>query len=68
MINKETVTIEDLLQALQNPENPTKTLENNKETWRRIGNKDSFSELDLESSELDAFLAEWTAENEYNNI
>lgn len=63
------VTIDDLLNALQNPEKPDKnTLENTKETWRRIGNKDSFSELEIESSDLDSFLAEWCENNEYNNL
>lgn len=62
-----TVTIDDLLNALQNPDNPSK-LENSRETWSRIGNRDNFSELGLEGSELDAFLSEWIAENPYNNL
>ena len=62
-----TVTIDDLLNALQNPDNPSK-LENSKETWSRIGNRDNFSELGLEGSELDDFLAEWISENPYNNL
>ena len=62
-----TISIDDLLNALQNPNNPT-TLENSKETWSRIGNKDSFAELGLEGSELDNFLAEWIAENPYENL
>ena len=62
-----TLSIDELLRALQNPENPV-TLENSKETWTRIGNKDSFEELGLEPSELDSFLEEWIGENEYNNI
>lgn len=41
-----TVTIDELLNALQNPDKVT--LENNKDTWSRIGNKDSFEELGLE--------------------
>lgn len=61
-----TVTIDELLNALQNPDKVT--LENNKDTWSRIGNKDSFAELGLPESELDDFLTEWIAENEYNNI
>ena len=65
----ETISIEDLLQALQNPDKVDKVnLENNKETWTRIGNKDTFSELELESGELDSFLKEWTENNDYNNI
>jgi hypothetical protein len=63
------VTIDDLLNALQNPEKPDgNILENNKDTWSRIGNKDNFSELGLETSELDVFLTEWCAKNDYNNI
>lgn len=62
-----TVTIDDLLNALQNPEN-TGTLENTKETWSRIGNRDKFEELDIPESELDSFLSEWIAENPYNNL
>ena len=62
-----TVTIDDLLNALQNPDNPSK-LENSRETWSRIGNRDNFSELGLEGSELDDFLAEWISENPYNNL
>lgn len=63
-------TIEELLQALQNPNKDSNktTLENNKETWKRIGQKDSFSELGLEPSELDSFLQDWMTENPYNNI
>jgi hypothetical protein len=61
------VSIDELLQALQNPDK-TGTLENTKETWRRIGNKDNFEELGLEGSELDSFLAEWTSENPYNDL
>ena len=62
-----TVTIDELLNALQNPDK-TGTLENTKETWSRIGNKDNFEELGLEGSELDSFLKEWTSENPYNDI
>ena len=62
-----TVTIDDLLNALQNPDNPSK-LENSRETWSRIGNRDKFEELDIPESELDSFLSEWIAENPYNNL
>ena len=62
-----TVTIDDLLNALQNPDNPSK-LENSKETWIRIGNRDNFSELGLEGSELDNFLKEWIDSNPYSNL
>ena len=61
------LTIDDLLNSLQNP-NTTSKLENSKETWERIGNKDSFSELGLEPSELDSFLKDFVKDNPYNNI
>lgn len=61
------LTIDDLLNSLQNPNKP-KQLENTKETWRRIGAKDSFSELGLEPSELEDFLKEFTENNPYNNL
>lgn len=61
-----TVSIDDLLNALQNPDKVV--LENNKDTWSRIGSKDNFSELGLEGSELDEFLSDWIAENPYNDI
>jgi hypothetical protein len=60
------LTIDDLLNSLQNPKKVT--LENSKETWRRIGQKDSFSELGLEPSELEDFLKEFTENNPYNNL
>ena len=59
-------TIDDLLRSLQNPS--TSKLENTRETWSRIGNKDKFDELGLEPSELEDFLKEFVAENGYNNI
>lgn len=62
-----TLTIEQLLQALQNSES-TVTLENSKETWSRIGNKDRFEELGMEESELNAFLSEWIDNNPYSNL
>lgn len=60
------LNIDDLLNALENPEK--KTLENNLDTWKRIGNNDSFDELGLEASELDFFLKEWIEQNQYSNI
>jgi len=60
-------TIDDLLNSLQNP-NKTNKLENNKETWRRIQSKDSFSELGVPTSELDSFLSDWIKDNPYNAI
>ena len=63
------ITIDDLLNALQNPEVPEGTvLENNSDTWRRIGERDDFKELGLEGSELDDFLSDWMAQNPYSNI
>lgn len=64
------LTIDDLLNALQNPTisaNDPK-LVNTRETWSRIGARDSFSELGLEGSELDSFLEEWIAHNPYENL
>jgi hypothetical protein len=64
------ISIDDLLNALQNPDTPsgTGTLENNSDTWRRIGEKDRFDELGLTGGELSDFLTEWTAANPYENI
>ena len=62
-----TVTIEDMLNALQNPNQPSK-LDNTRETWERIGNKDKFSELGLDDGELEAFLKEWIDENPYSAL
>ena len=62
-------TIDHLLKALSNPDrSKKKSLENNKETWERIGRKDKFSELGLNGSELDSFLTEWVELNPYSNI
>ena len=61
------VTIEDMLNALQNPNQPSK-LDNTRETWERIGNKDKFSELGLDDGELEAFLKEWIDENPYSAL
>ena len=62
------LTIDDLLNSLQNPSQSKKTLENNADTWRRIANKDSFSELELPSSELESFLKEWISNNPYSSF
>ena len=61
------LSIDDLLKALQNPEKKGK-LDNTSDTWRRIGENDSFDELNLEKSDLQAFLDEWVKDNPYNNI
>lgn len=60
--------INDLLNSLGNQDTGEITLPNTAETWSRIGSKDKFNELGLESSELEKFLEEWTEENEYSNI
>jgi hypothetical protein len=65
---KNNLTIDDLLRALHNPNKDKKTLKNTRETWERIGRKDSFDELGLESSELEDFLNDWISSNEYSNI
>jgi hypothetical protein len=67
------ISIDDLLNSLNTPSNPNssssaKTLPNNKDTWSRIGKKDSFEELGLSSSDLENFLDEWCVDNPYNNI
>ena len=62
-----TVTIDDLLNALQGINSESK-LDNTRETWERIGNKDRFEELGLEGSDLDEFLKEWIDSNPYSNI
>lgn len=65
---KKQLTIDDLLNSLQNPNKRLKNLANTAETWARIGDKDKFSELELDNSELNEFLKEWIADNPYNNI
>lgn len=63
------LTIEDLLNSLQNSETSSEVkLENNKKTWERINKKDSFSELNLQPSALEDFLKEWIKDNPYANI
>lgn len=61
------LSIDDLLNSLQNPEKSSK-LENSFETWKRIKQKDGFDELGLESSELESFLKEWIKDNPYDAI
>lgn len=65
LINK---FLEDLEKQEEENKIKYKGLENTKETWGRIGSNDSFSELNLTSSELSSFLTEWIKENPYNNI
>lgn len=66
MENKK-ITIDDLLDALSEITGLSKkTLQNSKDTWERIGKKDSFAELELDYSELEQFLSEWCDNNPYN--
>ena len=60
------VTIEDLLKSLQYPDKSK--IDTSGITWTRIGNKDPFTELGLQGSELDSFLKEWCESNPYNNL
>lgn len=66
-MEKETITIETLLRSLQLPQQGSTTLPNNKSTWERMSSKD-FPELNLNQSELESFLQEWTKENPYSSI
>ena len=61
------LSIDDLLNALSNPETPSLDSDK-KETWRRIQAGDGFEELGLPKSELDEFLNNWIAENPYTNL
>lgn len=66
-------TIEELLKSMLTIPNGEKVgdrlLHNNKETWRRIPNRDSFEELGFESeSEKEQWLKEWINNNPYSNI
>ena len=61
------LTIDDLLNSLQNPNKPNK-LENTKDTWKRIQAGDKFEELGIQPSELDGFLKDWISSNPYSNI
>lgn len=58
-----------LLSFAEKPNIDNRSLPNTKETWRRIANGDSFSELLFSSnSEKEEFLKEWCSENDYKNI
>lgn len=73
-MEKKKLNIDDLLNALKNPEaykeeRSKPHLENSKETWRRIGLKDDFSELGFgDKIEKEKFIKEWLKENEYDNL
>lgn len=60
------LTIDELLASLQNPAKAGELEGTVAEIWSRIGNKDSFSELSMDESELEEFLKEWIAENPYS--
>lgn len=67
------MTIDELLKSMltlkDEIETTVKTLENNKETWSRIGSRDDFNELTFESEhDKEAFLKEWINDNDYSNI
>ena len=63
-------SLKDLFKKLLDKEKEAKEaqkdldLPNTQETWERIGNKDSFEELGLNSGELATFLKEWCENNE----
>ena len=65
---KKELTIDDLLEALKNPQHSD--LENNKDTWYRIGERDRTiaADIGIEESELDSFLKDWIKDNPYNAI
>lgn len=67
------ITIEELLNSMQNKYksdgvSSIKKLENTKENWKRIRNKDNFEDLGFSSdSEKEEFLKQWISENPYSN-
>lgn len=68
-------SIEELLNSMQTryksgtSGDSIKNLQNTRDTWERIGAKDSFEELGFSSQdEKENFLAEWIKDNPYNNI
>lgn len=60
------MSISDLLRELQEVNTQNRTLENNAETWKRIGDNDDFPELNLSPTDLDSFLKDWIKENSYS--
>ena len=66
-------TIEELLKSMYTLSSDSKGdfigLQNNKATWERIANRDSFSELGFESeSAKEEWLKEWIDQNPYLSI
>jgi len=65
------MTIEELLKSMIsiNDANLDQKLPNTRETWERIGNLDSFSELGFSSdTEKEEFLKDWIDNNPYSSI
>lgn len=70
------MTIEELLKSMLTltPEERKKGvsdrfLTNNTETWKRIGQRDDFAELNFSSEEEKSnWINDWTSSNPYNNI
>jgi hypothetical protein len=75
MINNSESEIDKILKSMQSKyqirdkiENE-RHLENTKETWQRIGNKDSFDELGFDNdAEKESFLKEFIENNPYKDI
>lgn len=67
-------SIEDLLKSMLTFPEAKKAgdfvgLENNKATWERIANKDTFSELGFESEDAkEQWLKDWINNNPYSAI
>jgi hypothetical protein len=67
-------TIEDLLKSMltlpkKGEAGTSNKLDNSKDTWERIGNGDSFAELNFSSdTEKNEFLQDWIQNNPYTNI
>lgn len=67
------MSIKDLLNTMVTLNKPREkgdsvVLENSRETWRRIRQKDSFDELGFSRPELYSFLQTWVSDNPYSNI
>ena len=65
------MTIEELLKSMIsiNDTDINRNLPNTRETWERIGNLDSFSELGFSSeTEKEEFLKDWIDNNPYSSI
>jgi len=75
-MNKKPLNIDDLLNALRNPNGidesikSEKSLANTAETWARIGSKDATlaTDIGIDESELNDFLKEWVEDNPYSAL